>query len=240
MMSGGFPCICNLKKNKQTCGERTPRKPKQSSAGSGSLTCSGSLRRGRGRRLPAWVAAGPHRGQQPGPRPLSGCARRCAPAPRLEAGGAQRRRLPGSAVARGAAAASGKGPTSNFQRQALLSDTRGVRRGGGSPGATFPEFSAVRHNARPTPQPPAKVEGKGSSGQVEGELGFLVISQSPATPRCPPRNRETQPSPRKKKKKYMDPLAGLMEQQKADPGNRPWDTFPHLLLSQDPRTWAHF
>ncbi|VTJ71537.1 Hypothetical predicted protein, partial [Marmota monax] len=58
-MSGGFPCICNLKKNKQTWGEQTPRKPKQNSVGSEGLTC-----RGRGRGAPAQA---PLRGWRPGP-----------------------------------------------------------------------------------------------------------------------------------------------------------------------------
>ena len=138
MMSGGFPCICNLKKNKPTCGEQTPRKPKQNSVGSGSLTC-GERGRGRGPGLPCVGGGRPHGGESDRVRGLLG--QRGRPQPRAQRqAAARRRRLQLSAVARAAAAReSGKGPTSYFQRQDRISDKQGS--GEGSTRATFPEFS---------------------------------------------------------------------------------------------------
>lgn len=80
-----------------------------------------------------------------------------------------------SAVAKGAAARdSGKGLSFYFQRQVRISDKRvGKEVPGGHFSRTF-YWCVVK---RAPPPAPAKVEGK-CTGKVEGEIGFLILSEN--------------------------------------------------------------
>lgn len=213
MMSGGFPCICNLKKNKPAGNERHGN-PNTARWGAGGSPAAGSgvgvgVGGTRAQTPPAWVAAGARAvGSATVSAPPSGwgCARAAPGEPPAPGGGAE------------AAAPGGSGSSSSFRPRPSLpfaetgdprrSDTRGSGRGipGGPLFQNFLLCVCMCHN--PTPPAPAKVEGKGA-GPGARRIRFPRHFCQPATPLFP-RNRDTQlfpphpPTPAKKNKNKID------------------------------------
>lgn len=181
-MSGGFPCICNLKKNKPAGNERHGN-PNTARWGAGGSPAAGSgvgvgVGGTRAQTPPAWVAAGARAvGSATVSAPPSGwgCARAAPGEPPAPGGGAE------------AAAPGGSGSSSSFRPRPSLpfaetgdprrSDTRGSGRGipGGPLFQNFLLCVCMCHN--PTPQHQRKWKER-APGPVRGEFGFPVISAS--------------------------------------------------------------